>query len=150
MSRAVLSTLFLSVLFVASAHAAQADHIIASHAWIRLLPGNLPAAGYVVLQNNDATAVTLNSVQTTAYASAMIHQSTHDASGMERMSMLDRLTIPAHSSLSLAPNSYHLMLEQASHPLKVGDSVDITLRFSDGSQLPVSFLVRPANALDTD
>lgn len=151
MTRASLLALYLmSALTVGSAQAAQANHITATHAWIRLLPGDLPAAGYVTLQNNDTTTATIASVHTTAYASAMIHQSTQEADGMSHMTMVDHLAIPAHGAVSLSPNGYHLMLEHASHPLKAGDSVNIALSFADGSQLPVSFLVRPANAVDTN
>jgi copper(I)-binding protein len=42
------------------------------------------------------------------------------------------------------------MLEHATHPLKPGDSINIALSFADGSQLLVPFLVRPANAVDTN
>jgi periplasmic copper chaperone A len=146
----LFALLLLGVLPISSAHGAQADHVTATHAWIRLLPGNLPAAGYVTLQNNDATVATIAGVHTNAYTSAMIHQSTQEANGMSRMTVVDHLSIPAHGSVSLSPSGYHLMLEHASYPLKVGDSVNITLNFADGSQLPVSFLVRSANAVDTN
>jgi copper(I)-binding protein len=146
----LLALLFVGMLPISSIYAAQADHIAADHAWIRLLPGDLPAAGYVTLQNNDAKAATIAAVQTNAYTSAMIHQSTQDADGMSHMTMVDHLAIPAHAAVSLSPSGYHLMLEHASHPIKPGDSVNITLRFADGSELPVSFLVRPANAVDTN
>ena len=151
MTRGILLTLlFTGLLPVGSAHAAQADHITASHAWIRLLPGDLPAAGYVTLQNSDTKAATIAAVHTSAYTSAMLHQSTLDADGMGHMAMVDHLAIPAQGAVSLSPDGYHLMLEHASHPLKPGDSVNITLSFADGSQLPVPFLVRPANAVDTN
>jgi periplasmic copper chaperone A len=142
--------LFSSLLAMGSAQAAQADHVIATHAWIRLLPGDLPAAGYVTLRNDDATSATIASVQTNAYASAMLHQSTQDAGGMNHMTMVDHLAIPAHGVVALSPSGYHLMLQHALHSLSPSDSVKITLTFADGSQLPVSFIVRPANAVDTN
>lgn len=128
--------------------AAQADHVTASHAWIRLLPGNLPASGYVTLRNSGATAATLVAAHTDTYASAMIHQSVQEVDGTSRMTMVEHLTIPAHGEVSLAPASYHLMLLQAARALKAGDNVDIALDFSDGSQLHTRFLLRPANAVD--
>jgi copper(I)-binding protein len=146
----LLALLFMAALPIGGTYAAQADHVTATHAWIRLLPGDLPAAGYVTLQNNDAKAATIAAVQTDAYALAMLHQSTQDADGMSHMTMVDHLAIPAHAAVSLSPSGYHVMLERASHPLKPGDNVNITLRFADGSQLPVPFLVRPANAVDTN
>jgi periplasmic copper chaperone A len=147
---ALLALLFVGLLPIATTQAAQADHVTATHAWIRLLPGDLPQAGYVTLQNDDAKAATIANVQTDTYASAMIHQSTQDADGMSHMTMVDHLTIPAHAAVSLSPNGYHLMLEHASHALKPGDNVSVTLRFADGSRLPVLFLVRAANTVDTN
>ena len=146
--RLLLLLLVAGLLPITSVQAAQADHVTADHAWIRLLPGDLPAGGYVTLQNNGSIAATLISAHSEAYASVMIHQSVQEVDGTSRMTMVDHLTIPAHSKVSLAPASYHLMLQQAAHALKVGDDIDITLDFSDGSRLHVRFLVRAANAVD--
>ena len=137
--------LLLAALLPPTARATQADQVKASHAWIRLLPAKLPAAGYVTLDNQGTSAVTLVSAQSTTYASAMLHQSSMDQAGNSAMHMLDQLIIPAHGRVALAPASYHLMLQQAVHPLKPGDEVDVTLNFADGSRLQVPFLVRPAN-----
>lgn len=130
------------------AHAAQADQIKASRAWIRLLPAQLPAGAYVTLDNQGLSVAMLVSAHSAAYGSVMLHQSTTDATGNSDMHMLDRLAIPAHGQVSLAPASYHLMLQQATQPLKPGDTVDITLDFADGSHLAVPFLIRPANTAD--
>jgi len=138
----------LSALLPFSALAAQADHIKASHAWIRLLPANLPAGGYVTLDNQGTAAATLVSAHSASYASVMLHQSAMDPTGNSTMRMVGQLDIPVHGQLVLAPSGYHLMLQQAAHALKPGDMVDITLDFADGSHLPVSFLVRPANTSD--
>ena len=42
-----LSVLLAGLLFAGGVHATSAEHIRASHAWIRVLPGNLPAGAYV-------------------------------------------------------------------------------------------------------
>jgi copper(I)-binding protein len=125
--------------------AAQADQVKASQAWIRLLPVNLPAGGYVTLENHGASAVTLVSAQSTSYASVMLHESSTDHAGNSGMHMLDRLTIAAHGKVALAPAGYHLMLQQVTRRLKPGDTIEVTLNFADGSHLDVPFLIRPAN-----
>lgn len=146
--RYVAFMLMAALLPARSLHATEATQITASHAWIRLLPVKLPASGYVTLQNNSAAAVTLVSAHSSIYASVMLHQSTTESGGMSNMNAVGRLTIPAHGEVTLAPAGYHLMLEDASRALMPGDNVDITLDFADGSQLPVHFLVRPANAAE--
>lgn len=140
--------LMATVLPAANLQATEADHVTASHAWIRLLPVKLPASGYVTLQNDSAASATLVSAHSSTYASVMLHQSTTEGSGMSNMNAVGRLAIPAHGKVTLAPAGYHLMLEDAGRTLTPGDNVDVTLDFADGSQLPVHFQVRPANAAD--
>jgi copper(I)-binding protein len=146
--RGLLILLIASLLPIASVQASQADHVTASHAWIRLLPANLPASGYVTVENTGASVATLISAHSATYALVMLHQSTVDQGGMSNMTELHQLAIPPHGKVALAPAGYHLMLGQPAHALKPGDMVGITLDFADGSQLPVQFLVRPANAAE--
>lgn len=138
----------LMTLLPLAACATQAEQIKAGYAWIRLLPADLPAGGYVLLDNQGTSNAILVSAQSGTYGSVMLHQSSTDTRGSDTMRMLDHLTIPAHGQVALVPASYHLMFQQATHPLKPGDKVDITLNFADGSHLRVPFLVRPANATD--
>lgn len=141
----LLAGLLAGVLATGRADAAQADHVRASNAWIRVLPGNLPAGGYVTLRNDADQPAILRGARSAAYAQIMLHQSS-TAGGMSRMSMLDRLTIPAHGQLALAPAGYHLMLMGATGPVQIGSKVTLTLQFGDGSTLAADFLARPANA----
>ena len=128
-----------------AAQASEAEHVRASQAWIRVLPGDLPAGAYVTLQNDGNEAATLHAARSDVYASAMLHKSSEDG-GTSRMAMVDNLSIPAHGAVQLSPGGYHLMLMKASHPVKPGDKVKVTLTFSDGSTLDADFLARPANA----
>lgn len=121
--------------------------ISASHAWIRVLPGNLPAGGYVVLRNASDHAIALTGASSDAYGMAMLHQSAQTG-GSSHMSMIAALPIPAHGTQTLAPGGYHLMLMDAKHAVQPGRHVRITLHFNDGETLPVDFLARPADALD--
>jgi copper(I)-binding protein len=143
-----LRCLLLAAWIPFSAQATQANQVKASQAWIRLLPGDLPAGGYVALDNDGTSPATLVGAHSSAYAIAMLHQSTTDQAGNSAMRGVDHLDIPPHGHVALAPSGYHLMLEQAAHPLRPGDTADVTLDFADGSHLHVPFLVWPANAAD--
>jgi copper(I)-binding protein len=143
-----LPLLLLAALLAPHVQATQAEQVKASHAWIRLLPADLPAGGYVLLDNHGSVSATLVSARSSAYASVMLHQSTMDAQSGNHMHMVDQLVVPAHGQVALAPAGYHLMLEKATHPLKPGDLVGVTFDFADGSHLQVPFLVRPANAVE--
>lgn len=147
MNRAALSLLLAGLLGFGPAHAGTTARVAASHAWIRVLPGALPAGAYVVLHNGGDAPVALTGASSPAYGEAMLHESS-DAGGVSRMHTVGALTIPAHGTQTLAPGGYHLMLMDAKHPVRPGDTVHITLKFGDGNTLPVDFIARPASALD--
>ena len=128
-------------------HAAAADHVKATHAWIRVLPGALPGGAYVTLKNDSDQPVALVGASSKAYAQVMLHHSS-TAGGVSRMTMVDSLNVPAHGQAELAPAGYHLMLMHPVAPVEPGSTVRLLLKFSDGSTLPTDFLARPANALD--
>ncbi|GGY16668.1 hypothetical protein GCM10008098_05000 [Rhodanobacter panaciterrae] len=147
MKSSTLSFLLAGLLLTGGVHASAADHVHASHAWIRVLPGDLPAGAYVTLQNDGDQPVALSGASSTVYADVMLHQSS-TAGDMSRMTMVDALPVPAHGKAVLAPAGYHLMLMQANAPVKPGDTVRLTLSFTDGSTLATDFIARPANAMD--
>lgn len=139
--------LLAGLLAVASTAAGATGSIHASHAWIRLLPGDLPAGAYVTLVNDSDKPLALTGATSPAYSSIMLHQSSSQG-GMSRMAMVDSVSIPAHGQAALAPAGYHLMLMHAAKSVTAGDKVQLTLDFADGSRLPVEFVARPANAID--
>jgi copper(I)-binding protein len=141
------ASLLLGLLLTNVACATEAEHIRASQAWLRVLPGDLPAGAYVTLENSSNQPATLKSANSPAFAEVMLHQSSGNG-GMSRMTMVDSLIVPAHGKLMLAPAGYHLMLTKAVHPVKPGDTVTLNLTFVDGSRLGTKFVARPANAID--
>lgn len=141
----VVSLLLTGLLCGVGVHATAAQHIKASHAWIRVLPGDLPAGAYVTLRNDDNRAVQLTGASSASYSQVMLHHSS-TSGGVSRMTAVEALTIPAHGEVALAPAAYHLMLMHAIAPVLPGAIVRMTLKFSDGSTLPADFVARPANA----
>lgn len=125
--------------------AADKPPVTVSHAWIRVLPGTLPAGGYAVIHNTGDTPYILTGASSPDYQHVMLHRSITQG-GMSHMHKVKQLKLPAHATVRLAPGGYHLMLMQATHPVKVGDQVPVTLHFADGSRLEVDFKARPANA----
>jgi len=134
-----------AALLLAAGTANAADTVSASAAWIRVLPGSLPAGGYVVFRNTGDREVAIVDAESPAYGMAMIHRSSTET-GMGRMEMVDRVAIPARGTVAFSPGGYHVMLEQPKHPVKPGEPVQVTFTLSDGKKLPVTFVARPANA----
>ena len=138
---AVAGAFALSFAFAATAHAAGAQPITAQNAWVRWLPNNLPAAGYVTLVNSGDKPVDLVDISSTDYGDAMLHQTVSNGSS-QKMVMVDKLTVPAHGQVAIAPGGYHVMLEGAKHKIAPGDTVHLMLEFSDGATLDTPFAVK--------
>lgn len=138
---ALSCTLALSFGFAASAQAAGAQAISAKEAWVRWLPNNLPAAGYVTLVNTSDKPIDLVDISSNDYGDAMLHQTVSNGS-TQKMVMVDKLTVPAHGQVAIAPGGYHVMLEGAKHKVAPGDTVHLTLKFSDGETLNTPFAVK--------
>ena len=62
--------------------------------------------------------------------------------GMLGMRPVDRVEIPAGGTLELKPGSYHIMLIGLNQDLKVGDSIEITLKLEKAGDVKVTAEVR--------
>lgn len=136
--------LFAGLLLLAMAVPALGAGLAVSNAWIRLLPGDLPLAGYLHLVNTSGHDLTLVSADSPDFNQVMFHRSMR-RDGMDQMIHLDRITLPKGGELTFAPGGYHLMLMGRRHPLARGQHVKITLHFQDGGAQTVEFVVRGAS-----
>jgi len=114
-------------------------------AWIRLVPGGGPSAGYLTLHNRGSGPVELVGAECAAYSKVMLHRSV-EKGGTSRMEHVDGITVPPGGDRELAPGGYHLMLMKPQDPLEVGQEVGVTLRFADGLSMEIPFKVRPPYA----
>lgn len=117
-----------------------AEPIAVSAAQVRdLVPGRDTTAGYFVLTNNTANELTLTGATSELARAIEMHKTVQreNSVGMQRV-----------SSLAIAPNTQarfergglHLMIFGVA---EVPDSFPITLQFSSGEQLPVTFSKLP-------
>jgi copper(I)-binding protein len=116
-------------------------------AWIRWLPGGLPAAGYLTLTNTGDKALALDTASSASYRDVSIHRSIAHGTTVE-MTPVKELTLPAHTTLEFESTGYHLMLMQPTAAADTAAKIPITLHFSDGSILTVPFEVRRNSAGD--
>ena len=93
------------------------------------MPGMTMSAGYLTLTNNSEETITITRVSSPHYASVELHESVVK-DGVARMRALEKLDIPAGTSMILAPGGKHLMLMR---PKVAVDS--ISLQFYDGATL---------------
>ena len=108
-----------------SAGAAAGELLSVSAAWVPpTVPGQTVGAAY--LQLRSAQHATLVGVEADVASTAEIHQMTMEGDVM-RMRRLDGVELPAGQSVGLVQGARHVMLVGLRHPLKVGDSVKLTL-----------------------
>lgn len=130
---------------LACAAAPAGESIRLEQPWIRMLPGDLPLAGYFELVNASNAPAVLVGAESPEFGGVMMHRSVSEG-GTARMEHVDAVEVPAGGSVRFAPGGYHLMLMKRRSALAVGDRVPITLRFADGSHLSADFEVRDASA----
>ena len=142
--------IFATAALTACAPATPATPTI-SDAWVKAVPE--------VMKDMDMTAlfgVVSNPTDETIYltggtvADASITTTKLDAhevvkgdDGKMKMQEVDGgIAVPAHGSVTLKPGSYHIMFWNLKKPIAVGDNVEVTLNFSNGSTLKVTAVAR--------
>lgn len=127
--------------------AAFAAELMVKDRWIREAPPTAAAlAGYMVIHNGGETDRVLVGAESPLFANVMLHRTVMEG-GMAKMIHQPSITIAAGKSLTFEPNGYHLMLMKPKKQLKAGDKVEITLKFKDGSTLPLSYEVRSGQGM---
>lgn len=135
----------LVVAFVAlAASALAAPSVSVTNAWLRALPGGLPAGGYFTLHNPTAKTLTLRGASSPACGMLMLHKS-ETMSGMASMANVDTIDVPAGGTLEFSPGGYHLMCMQPAASLQRGGTASVTLEFAGGTKIKTEFAVRGAN-----
>jgi copper(I)-binding protein len=135
-----------STFFHAGVAGAQAQHhhaaspVSVSDAWIRLLPGDLPLAGYFTLHDEGPNALKLTGAKSPAFKRIELHRSM-TLHGMEKMKPVKAVMVKAKGTLAFRPGGYHLMMWR-SRKLQPGKRVPVTLIFANGQQVRAAFLVK--------
>lgn len=138
---------FVLAAALAAASAASAQ-VAVIDPWVRgVAPAQKSTGAFMQLRSvSDAALV---GASTPAAKVVEIHQMRMDG-GVMRMSAVDKLALPAGTTVKLEPGGYHVMLMGLVAPLKDGDTVPLALTFlhKDGtrSTMDVKATVRPLTA----
>ncbi len=107
-------------------------------AWVNLAPPGARAnAAYLHIHNPGDSPVVIQSVSADCCKELVLHRTyyEHDKAVMEH---LDQLSIPAKGKVVMKPGGLHIMLLEATSPLRIGDKVELNLHFSSGTQQTIS------------
>ncbi len=90
------------------------------------------SAVFMQIRNSGPDAAIINA---TSPASDVVELHTHvNDQGVMRMRRIPEIKLPAGASVDLKPGGLHVMLIGLRRDLKIGEQVDVTLEFNDGSR----------------
>ena len=85
--------------------------------------------------------MTLTGATSSGCGMVMLHQS-KEVGGIDKMSPVKSLTVPAHGTLNFKPGNYHLMCMNPQGSVTVGGTVPVVLKFADGRTITADFQVK--------
>lgn len=116
--------------------------IAISDGWARQPnPAHAMAAGYLTIRNHQPQPVTLVGASSPAAGVVELHEMI-TAGGIMSMRQVKTIAIAPGATVELRPGGLHLMLIDLTRPLQPGQTIDVTLRFDDGSSRQVQLPIR--------
>lgn len=149
--RLLLAAALAAIVLPAAAHSYKVGDLHIGHPWARpTVVGQTAGGAFLKIENRGAAADKLLSARSDAAASTELHTMTMDGNVM-RMREIGELPLPAGQTVELKPGDLHIMFMGLKAPLKVGDSVPLTLTFERAGEVTVDVKVeapgaRPAKA----
>jgi periplasmic copper chaperone A len=131
-----------------SAHAEidQADVVI-RNGWVQETPASQTiTAAYMVIENHGDADITLKAASSPVAQVIELHKM-ELTDGMMKMRKIDSIDIPAGGVVELKPGGYHLMVIGLNHQLKEGETVSLTLQFSNDMRKSIKVPVEPRSAM---
>ena len=130
------------VLSIASIAAVFGADVEIDGAYARASIPNVPnSAAFFVIKNNSDKDIAITSANSDIAEKNELH--THiKENKMMKMIKIEKLVVPAKSSLELKSGGDHVMLMGLKKELKVGDEINLELSFSDGDKKSIKVPVK--------
>lgn len=129
----------LSILSIAAVFGADVE---IDGAYARASIPNVPnSAAFFVIKNNSDKDIAITSANSDIAEKNELH--THiKENEMIKMMKIEKLVVPAKSSLELKSGGDHVMLIGLKKELKAGDEINLELSFSDGDKKSIKVPVK--------
>ena len=129
----------LSILSIAAVFGADVE---IEGAYARASIPNVPnSAAFFVIKNNSDKDIAITSANSDIAEKNELH--THiKENKMMKMMKIEKLVVPAKSSLELKSGGDHVMLMGLKKELKAGDEINLELSFSDGDKKSIKVPVK--------
>ena len=130
------------VLSIASIAAVFSADVEIDGAYARASIPNVPnSAAFFVIKNNSDKDIAITSANSDIAEKNELH--THiKENKMMKMMKIEKLVVPAKSSLELKSGGDHVMLMGLKKELKAGDEISLELSFSDGDKKSIKVPVK--------
>ena len=130
------------VLSIASIAAVFGADVEIDGAYARASIPNVPnSAAFFVIKNNSDKDIAITSANSDVAEKNELH--THiKENQMLKMMKIEKLVVPAKSSLELKSGGDHVMLIGLKKELKAGDEINLELSFSDGDKKSIKVPVK--------
>lgn len=130
------------VLSIASIAAVFGADVEIEGAYARASIPNVPnSAAFFVIKNNSDKDIAITSANSDIAEKNELH--THiKENKMMKMIKIEKLVVPAKSSLELKSGGDHVMLMGLKKELKAGDEISLELSFSDGDKKSIKVPVK--------
>lgn len=126
----------------ATAETFKAGAIEIGDPWGRATPKAASVGGaYMTITNRGTESDRLTNASTPAAARAEVHQMTLDNGVMAMRPVRGGLEIKPGETVTLKPESFHLMLFGLKQPLTEGERVKVTLDFAKSGKVDVEYVV---------
>ena len=124
---------FITLLTALTLSGAAMAEVQVSDAYARAVPPGQPnSAAFLTLKNTSSDKVVLQSASSPVAKVVELHTHSH-VDGVMQMRKLPQITLNGHEQVMLKPGGLHIMMIGLNQNLVTGDSIGLTLNFSDGS-----------------
>jgi copper(I)-binding protein len=140
--------LLLAALATLPAYAGSAaDEVVLSDPYVRAVPPMMQnSAMFATLRNTGSSDRALVGAASEASEVVELHTHIHDG-GIMRMRKVERIDLKAGEATVLEPGGLHVMLLGLKRQLDPGTTVQLDLRFDDGSSMSVEVPVRKVDTM---
>lgn len=147
--RSYLIWMFTVLLTMFSTLSQASESLMIHNAWIpEMPPVSRVHAGFASFHNASDKTVEIVSISSPDYARIEMHLS-KEVSGMARMIPQKSLIVQANQMLTLKHGSYHLMMFKPKRKLKSGDTVQLTIQLSNGTEQTMTATVKKSSQANT-
>jgi len=130
-----LTALAVALLLIACSREGPATGPSVSDAWVRAAPpGAGMTAGYLTVHNPSGQEIQVTAVKSADFGSVELHATVTEG-GVATMRREEAVSVPPHGTVVFEPGGRHLMMFDPVRPLTEGDTVNLTVTLSDGTQL---------------